>query len=393
MKRLRYLLPLLVLATACGKKDEKPAAPNFTGVSLAEARQTDAIYYDEYPATVVALERVELRSQVPGIITGVHFREGEVVPKGKVLYEIDRRKYEAAYQQATAGLRATQANAQNANVNATRYQRLSQQDAVAKQLVDNALTAQATAQAQVASAQAGVAAAQTDLDYSVVKAPFTGRIGISLVKLGEQVAAGSTLLNTVASEDPMAVDFVVNEKEISRFAKMKTLSSGSSSAKKGKSKTVSTVAAADSVFRLRLPDGTLYESRGQLLALDQGIDAQTGSLRIRVQFPNPDRLLKDGMSASLRVLNQASGSRVVVPAKAIVEQMGETFVFLAQDTVAHQQRVKIGPRLRDGVVILEGVTAGQKVVTEGLNRLRDGGTIKVVPPAAGNEAPKPAAVK
>jgi RND family efflux transporter MFP subunit len=377
LKRLRYLLPLLVLATACGKKDEKPAAPNFTGVSLAEARQTDAIYYDEYPGTVVALERVELRSQVPGIITAVNFREGEIVTKGKVLYEIDRRKYQAAYQQAVANLRAVQANARNADVNATRYERLSQQDAVAKQLVDNALTAQATAQAQVAAAQAGISSAQTDLDYSLVKAPFTGRIGISLVKLGEQVAAGSTLLNTVSSEDPVAVDFAVNEKAIPRFAKMKSVT--------GKAKAT----AADSTFRLRLPDGTLSESRGQLLALDQGVDAQTGSIRVRVQFANPDKALKDGMSVALRVLNQASGSRVVVPAKAIVEQMGETFVFIAQDTVAHQQRVKIGPRLREEVVVLEGVTAGQKVVTEGLNRLRDGGTIKVIPPATAAPAGAP----
>ncbi len=368
---LYSLPPLAVLAllgAGCGTKAEKPPAPAATAVTVAEAHQTDAVYYDEFPATVVALNRVELRSQVPGFITGIFFQEGEVVPAGKVLYEIDRRKYEAAYQQAAANLRAVQASAQNAAVNATRYERLSQQDAVARQLVDNALTARATAQAQVAAAQAGVASAKTDLDYSLVKAPFTGRIGLSNVRLGAQVSPGTTLLNTLASEDPVAVDFVVNQKLLPRFTQMTTIAGA---------KRTGRTAAPDSTFRLTLPDGAAYAPAGRLLALDQGIDAQTGSLRVRVQFPNPDRHLRDGMSTALRVLNRASGNRVVVPAKAVVEQMGETFVFVVRDTVAHQQRITLGPRLRDEIVVLDGLTAGQQVVTEGLNRLRDGGKIVV----------------
>ncbi|WP_375437907.1 efflux RND transporter periplasmic adaptor subunit [uncultured Hymenobacter sp.] len=354
--------------TSCGNKDaDKPAGPPpATPVTLVDARVTDAVYYDEYPATVVAINTVELRSQVAGFITGIFFKEGEVVTKGKTLYEIDRRRYQAAYQQALAGLRSTQATVQNAQVNLERYQRLAQQDAIAKQVVDNASTAYATAQSQVAEAQAGVSLARTDLDYSLVKAPFTGRIGISQVRLGSQVSPGTTLLNTMSAEDPMAVDFVVTAADLGRFADLQRQAP----------------ARSDSTFRLVLPDGTPYPQPGKILAIDRGVNQETGTVQIRVQFANPKRQLKDGMSTVLRVLNRQSGRRIVIPYKAIVEQMGENFVFVAGDSSkAYQRKVQLGPRLRDQIVVMEGLNQGDKVVTEGLQRLRDGGQIQAGTPA------------
>ena len=367
---LSYAAGLLTWA-GCGKKDADKAAapPPPTPVTLVAARATDAVYYDEYPATVTAINNVELRSQVTGFITNISFKEGDVVQKGKTLYEIDRRKYEAAYQQALAGLRSTQAVAQNAKVNLDRYQRLLTQDAIARQIVDNAATSYATAQAQIAEAQAGVSSARTDLDFSVIKAPFTGRIGISQVRLGSQVSAGSTLLNTISGEDPMGVDFVITESDLAHFAELQSQGAG----------------RGDSTFRLVLPDGSAYVQPGKILAIDRGVNQQTGTVQIRVQFANPGRKLKDGMSAVLHVLNRQSGRRVVVPYKAVVEQMGENFVFVAGDSSkAHQHKVQLGPRLRDQIVIMEGIKAGDQVVTEGLQRLRDGGQIQTgtPPPAA-----------
>jgi RND family efflux transporter MFP subunit len=366
-----YAAGLLTFA-ACGKKDDKAAAPPPpTPVTLVAARTTAAVYYDEYPATVVAINNVELRSQTTGFVTSISFKEGEIVPKGKTLYEIDRRKFEAAYQQALAGLRTARALAQNAKVNLDRYQRLLQQDAIARQIVDNAATSYATAQAQVAEAQAGVNSARTDLDFATIKAPFTGRIGISQVRLGSQVSAGATLLNTVSAEDPMGVDFVVTESDLARFVALQN--------ERG--------VASDSTFRLDLPDGTTYDQPGKILAIDRGVNQQTGTVQVRVQFANPDRKLKDGLSAVLRVLNRQSGQRIVVPFKAVVEQMGENFVFIAGDSSkADQHKVQLGPRLRDQIVIMSGIKDGDQVVTEGLNRLRDGGQI-----TTGTPAPAPAA--
>ncbi|RSK48518.1 efflux RND transporter periplasmic adaptor subunit [Hymenobacter rigui] len=367
LRPLAFATSLLALAS-CGKKEDEKAAgpPPATPVTLVDARTTEAVYYDEYPATVVALNNVELRSQVAGFITRIYFKDGDVVQKGQPLYEIDRRKYQAAYQQALAGLRSTQATVQNAKVNLDRYQRLAQQDAIAKQIVDNASTSYATAQAQVAEAQANVALARTDLDYSIINAPFTGRIGISQVRLGAQVSPGTTLLNTISAEDPMGVDFVIPDTDLSRFADLQRQSGG----------------RGDSTFRLELPGGSRYNLPGKILAIDRGVDQQTATITIRVQFANPERKLKDGMSTVLHVLNRQSGRRLVIPYKAVVEQMGENFVFVAGDSSkAMQRKVQLGPRLRDQIVIMNGIKEGDKVVTEGLNRLRDGGKITTGTPA------------
>jgi membrane fusion protein (multidrug efflux system) len=138
----------------------------------------------------------------------------------------------------------------------------------------------------------------------------------------------------------------------------------------------------DSTFRLTLPGGTSYNHNGKILVVDRGVDNQSGTIKVRTQFPNPDNKLISGMSCSLKVLNQQSGEHVVVPYKAITEQMGEFFVYVSQDTIAKQHKVAVGPRVGDKIVIMSGINEGDKVVTEGLNRLRDGGKIVVGAPKA-----------
>ena len=359
----------LVAGAACGKKDadqKKSAAPPPTPVSAAAARTTDAVYYDTYPATAVALQSVELRAQVTGFVTALLFKEGTVVKKGRALYEIDKRQYESAYQQALANLASARASAQNADINQSRYQRLLQQDAIARQVAENAVTTAATAGSQVAAAQAAVAIARTSLGFATITAPFTGRIGISQVRLGTQVAAGTTVLNTVSSEDPIGVDFVVTENDIPRFTALQRQGGG----------------AGDSTLRFVLPNGQPYGQPGKIRAIDRGVNAQTGTITVRVQFANPQRQLKDGLSGVLKVLNTQSGNRLVIPYKAVVEQMGENFVYVAAGDSAKQRKVQLGPRLVDQVVVLGGIKAGEKIVTEGVQKLRDGAKVKVSAPGA-----------
>ncbi|OKS86778.1 efflux RND transporter periplasmic adaptor subunit [Mucilaginibacter polytrichastri] len=363
---IRYLILTTALGIAllasCKQQGKENAAPPPTPVAITEAKTADAVYYDPFQGTVVALNSVELRSQVSGFITGIFFKEGEVVPKGKELYEIDRRKYIAAYEQAKANLASANANLIKAQKDADRYSFLLKQDAVARQTYDQAVAALATNQAQVAVAKAGVLSAQTDLSYSIIKAPFTGRIGISQVRLGAQVTPGTTLLNTISTENPIAIDIVVNEQDLPRFYAYQKSST-------------------DSTFKLQLSDGTMYNKPGKIVAIDRGVNNQTGSIKVRVKFANDYDVLKDGMSGVLSVLNNESGERVQIPYKAITEQMGEYFVYTADDTVAHQHKVMIGPRIKDHIVILHGLKAGDKVVTDGFQRLKDGGKITLGKPA------------
>ncbi|NLU91786.1 efflux RND transporter periplasmic adaptor subunit [Chitinophaga sp. Ak27] len=371
MNNIVLISAATILGFAACKGPGQKGAPVIppTPVNVIAATEAPAVYYDKYPATVVALNQVELRSQVSGFITGIFFKEGEIVQKGKVLYEIDRRKYEAAYLQAQANVASSRASFERAKKDDDRYQRLADQDAVARQIVDNAKATLETSRSQLAAAEANLAAVRTDLDYSLIKAPFTGRIGISQVKLGAQVSPGSTLLNSISSENPIAVDFVVNENDIARFAALQ-----------------GNAATSDSTFRLQLSNGAEYTHGGKILAIDRGVDNQTGTIRVRIEFNNPDDQLKDGMSCVLRVLNDQSGHRLVIPYKAITEQMGEYFVFVAGDSTATQKKVHLGPKIGDRIVIMDGIQSGEKVIVEGFQRLRDGGKIQIGIPAAPQDA-------
>jgi RND family efflux transporter MFP subunit len=363
---------MAITISSCGNKAPKQdAAPPATPVNVVTAEKAEALYYDKYQGTVTSLNLVELRSQVSGFITGILFKEGTVVTKGTPLYEIDRRKFEAAYQQARANLMSAKANLSKAQKDIDRYNMLLKNDAVARQTVDQATASFETAQSQVAVAQAGVQSAATDLSYATIRAPFTGRIGISQVKLGAQVSPGTTLLNTISTGNPIGVDVVINEQDIDRFYRLQK-------------------ASTDSTFRLQLADGTSFNKTGKIFAIDRGVSDQTGTIKVRVQFPNADDQLKDGMSCVLQVLNNNSGDRVQIPYKAVTEQMGEFFVFVSQDTIAQQRKVKIGQRIQSNVIVMEGIKPGEKVITEGFQRLRDGGKITLGPPAgaAGTDAAK-----
>jgi RND family efflux transporter MFP subunit len=367
--RYIYLLaPVMMLTwSACHSSGKKNTVPPPTPVNVTEAKTADAIYYDNYQATVTALNTVELRSQVAGFITGIYFKEGGIVQQGTKLYEIDRRKYIAAYNQAEANLLSANANLVKAQKDVDRYNMLLKNDAVARQTVDQATAAYATANADVAVAKAGVLSAKTDLSYATITAPFTGRIGISQVRLGSEVTPGTTLLNTISGEHPIGVDVVINEQDIARFYKFQKSST-------------------DSTFKLQLSNDSLYNEPGKVLAIDRGVNNQTGTVTVRIQFPNKADVLKDGMSCVLEVLNSESGERVQIPYKAITEQMGEFFVFVSQDTIAKQHKVKLGPRVGNDVVIMSGINAGDKVITDGFQRLRDGGKITLGIPAQGKAA-------
>lgn len=363
----KYLSFVLLIGSvawvSCSKSQKKNTALPPTPVNVQAAEKTDANYYDQFAGTVVALNSVELRSQVMGFITGIYFKEGEVVPKGKTLYEIDRRLYEAAYQQAQANLLSTQASYVRAQKDADRYTQLAKQDAVARQILDNAIATLETSRSQVAAATAAVSSARTNLGFSIIKAPFTGRIGISQVRLGAQIATGSTLLNTISSENPIAVDFVVDEGHIDRFIKLQNKA-----------------LKQDSTFKVQLPGGQNYNHPGKISVIDRGVNNQTGTIRVRIRFPNPQNELVDGMSCVLNVLNTASGNQLVIPFKAVVEQMGEYFVFVAQDTIAKQHKIKIGPKVSSNIVVLSGIKEGDKIITDGLQKLRDGAHITLGAP-------------
>jgi RND family efflux transporter MFP subunit len=363
MNKITYVTWLVGLSyglTSCKHGDPaKNPADIPIPVNLIKVEQQHLIYYDTYPASVVALKEVELRCEVGGDVTGMNFSEGQPVRQGQKLYEIDRSRYLASFQQAKANLDIAQSNVERTQRDADRYIELSKQDAIAKQRLDNALTDLQNAKSQVAAAKADLVKAETELNYSIISAPFDGTIGISRVRMGTLVTPDQTLLNVVSSDDPMGVDFVIDEKELGRFQKFEQKS----------------FALTDSSFRIMLPDNALYPVNGKLSIIDRAVDPQTGTIKVRLSFANPGRKLKPGMSCSVKVLNENSGSLVLVPYRTVVEQMGEYFVYKIDSLKAKQIKIAIGAKIGPNIIVRNGLNPGDDIVIDGVQRLHDGSSV------------------
>jgi RND family efflux transporter MFP subunit len=362
------LCGLLLISISCKHKGN---GQNTEGVlvNVGKVERVNIAYYETYPGTIVSLNQVELRGQVNGYVTGLFFTDAQEVKKGQKLYEIDRSKYAATVQQAKANVEIATSNLEKAQRDAERYTKLGEQDAVAKQRLEYAMTDLQNVRLQLASAKAELSKAQIDLKYSVITAPFDGTIGISQVRTGTLVVSGQTLLNTISSDDPMAVDFVVDEKVMGRFL---TLSRKSAT-------------KVDSTFKLVLPDKSFYPLNGKIQLIDRAVDPQTGTIKVRLNFPNKDRILRTGMSCNVQVLNENAGEQLVIPFKSVVEQMGEYFVYLVSGNKVNQTRISLGVRVGDKITISKGVQQGDVIVVEGVQRLRDEAVIKIAVPGKSAE--------
>jgi len=360
-KSVMVLLFVFIALNACKKKDSGGLAGTGIPVNVAEVSEEKVSFYSNYPGSIVALSEVELRSEVSGFITGIYFKEGSFVRKNQKLYEIDRSKYIASYNQAKANVDIATANEEKARRNSDRYTKLSEQDAIAKQRLDDAMTDLQNAGLELVSAKAGLARAQTDLNYSLITAPFDGTIGMSQVKMGSLVSPGQTLLNTISTDDPMGADFVINERELGNFQELFRVNRPQN----------------DSTFRISLPDKSLYSEEGSIQVIDRAIDPQTGTIRIRLVFPNPDQRLRAGLSCIIHVLNASDHGQLVIPSKSLLEQMSEYFVFVVDSQKVKQTKVTLGAQFEGRVVVTAGLQKGQQIVTDGIQKLRNGALVNI----------------
>ena len=400
MNRLALILVFLSSLTvfSCKPKPTPPIPPASVNLMTVSARPVT--YYDRYPSTTVPLSQVSLTAQVTGYVTSINFTEGSHVHKGQLLYKLDERLYQATVDQARAALRVDSGNLKLVQQDADRYAYLAKYKAIATQLVDHVTISLENAKDSVIAAQQQLKTALTNLSYSYIYAPFDGTIGISQVRLGNLVNAGTTTLNTISTDNPMAVDFLVNEAQLPHFEELQA----------GKGKQI------DSLFTILLPNQQLYPHNGKILFIDRAVDPQTGSIDIRLVFPNPDKILRPGMSTVVRVHNQDHAPQIVVPSRAVVEQMGEYFLFVARDTVlkrqpaadsakgnsntaknggndgknaadtaetpklrAFQKKVQLGQTVGPNVVVKSGINIGDRIIVDGVQAIHEGSPINASP--------------
>jgi len=349
----------VALLAACGSnQQQQQGPPPAVPVTVTDVTATDAQYFDEYPATVVALNQTELRAQVAGYVTGIYFRDGDKVRKGQRLYSIDQQVYNATYQQAIANQQVQETNMLKAQKDADRYHELDRKDAIAKQQVDYADAALEAAKKQVDAAKANVNAVRASVSFATIVAPFNGTIGISNVRSGTSVVAGQTVLNTISTDNPIGVDFAVDQKEVYRIAQLQA-------AQKKQDTTFSLAFGKD-----------VYPYHGTIQFIDRAVDPQTGTIKTRLVFPNDKNILRAGMSATVRILNNNKGKSIVIPYKAVTEQLGEFYVYVVGDSnKVSQRRLVLGQPIGSDIIVRDGLKEGEKIVVQGQQNLREGAVI------------------
>ncbi len=343
-------------------------------VSVIELRPAPVTVYDEYVAQTQAPDTIEIRSQVTGLLERQAFTDGARVKKGDVLYVIDQRPFEAQLAQAKAGLAQSEANLLNAKQNLARNSRLIAQKAVSQQDYDTAVAQDHAGTALVEAQRALLRNAELNLEFATLRAPREGFMSSSLVKPGSLITAQQTLLTTLYSSDPMWVNFSISEDKLPELQKsLKPLGERPDTAP---------------AFHLRLADGTEYALPGKLNFVDATIDPKSGTLQLRVSVPNPDRALRPGLFVRVVVAAFENPSAIRIPQRAVQELQGlkSVYVVNAEDK-AESRPIVATYRIANDWVVDSGLKAGDRVVVEGIGKVKAGAPVKPVPVNAASATP------
>lgn len=354
------LVPCLLLAVGvgCSKKEAPPPPP--PEVQVAAVVQKDMPVYIELVGATSGSEDVEIRARVEGYLVSVNFTEGSFVKKGQLLYKIDPQPLEAALAQAQANLETARAGLDKTNNDVNRYKPLAEQKAVSQQELDNALSAQQAAQFQVTAYGAQVDKAKLDLAYTTINSPVDGLIGTTQKKVGALVGRGeNTLLNTISQVNPILFRCAIAEAEYLRLARLGAVKDRSSEKNFG--------------VELILADGTVFNHKGRLDAIERAVDASTGTLTGQFSFPNPERILRPGQYGKARFVTDFKQDALLVPQLAVQEIQGLYSVMVVKpDATVEQRMVKAGERVGNLWIIDSGLKAGEKVIVEGLQKVKPG---------------------
>jgi membrane fusion protein (multidrug efflux system) len=338
-----------------GCEKEQKAQPQVPIVEVVEVIQKDVPVISEWVGTLDGTVNAIIRAQVQGYLIKQNYKEGDFVKKDQVLFEIDPRSYQAAVEEAKAQLAEVEARWQTAKANLTRIRPLAEQAAVSKKDLDDAIGTEGSTRASVLSAKAALDKAQLNLEWTKVTSLIDGIAGIAKAQIGNLVGPGSIEeLTTVSTIDPIKCYISVSEQEYMRAAEEKTK-------------------RPDRVLlELILSDGTTYPHKGDVAFADRQVDVRTGTIRVATTFPNPRNLLRPGMFSRIRAeMGIKKGARVI-PQRAVTEVQGRYMVAVVNpENKVSIKSVKAGQRFGQLWVIDEGLQAGEKVVAEGTQKVRE----------------------
>jgi membrane fusion protein (multidrug efflux system) len=371
--KLLALAALAAAVSACGKKDAAPqAAPAPVEVGVFTVAPSAVTLTRELPGRTSAFRVAEVRARVNGIVQKRSFVEGSDVKAGQVLFQIDPAQYQAALDSARATLARAEAGVAAARLQAQRFTELVEANAVSKQEYDNAIAALKASEADVAAGRAAVQTARINLGYTTVTSPVSGRIGRSAVTEGAYVQQGqATLLATVQQIDQLYVDLAQSSSEVMRLRR--DLESGK----------LQSAGAGRAKVALLFEDGTEYGETGSLQFSDVTVDPTTGSITLRALFPNPQRILLPGMFVRARLQEGVNPAALLVPQQAVTrDQKGQAVALVVNGESKVERRQLVTDRaVGDAWLVTQGLAAGDRVIVEGIQKVRPGAQVKPVPAA------------
>ena len=374
--------PLFVLVLAClvlpgclgeKEKEKAQAAKEPTPLKVVKADSRDMPYWAELIGTINAVETVDVRARVAGFLLKKNFKEGAQVKKGSLLFVIDPKPLQEDLKQAQSGLEYNQALMIKARKDYERFKKLYDENVVSRDEFESYQTQLATYEAQVRDNSAQVENAKIQLGYTSIYSPIDGTIGKVQVDVGNLVGQGeNTLLATVSTVDPVYVSFSINEADFLRAQRSRK-----------------TDAARDTELKLILADGEEYGHGGTFDMIDRAVDPRTGTIGVRVKFPNPDSLLRPGQYAKVRLLVDVVKDAVVVPVRAVMDVQGLKSIYKVDDGKVVNQPVTLGFEKDSLVVVREGLKAGDMIIADGIRQVKPGMEVKpvVVPIEPGKDKP------
>ncbi len=366
---------MVLLLIGCQKQQKPTTAP--PEVEVVEVAQKDVPIYSEWVGTLEGLVNAQIQARVPGYLLSQHYKEGSFVRKGDLLFQIDPRPFQAALDQAKGQLAQAEAALGKTELDVKRYTPLAKDKVISQQELDNAVQANLGNKAAVAAAQAAVAQAQLNLGFTKIISPIDGIAGIAQAQIGDLVGPNSAL-TTVSTLDPIKVYFPVSEKGYLNYIK-----ENPDAAKRAEQE-------RQLGLEMILADGSRYPHEGSFSFADRQVDVKTGTLRLQGLFPNPGNILRPGQFARVRAITTTKKGALLVPQRAVTELQGSYQVaVVGKDNKVSIRPVKVGERVGSLWIVHEGLKPGERVVAEGIQRVRAGMTVNPKPLKAMPEA-KPA---
>ena len=368
-KTIVSVISLSFFLFACSSEKKEQAPPPPPEVSFVETKAQDVPLFLEFVGQTAGLKDIAIRARVEGFLEGIHFREGSTVEKGQLLYTLESQPFEEKVAARMSGVAEVKTMLAKTKGDLDRIRPLAKSNAVSKSDLDAAVAAYEATLSSLEAAKAILRAAEIELSYTKIKSPLDGIIGRTQAKVGDFVGKdpNPVILNTVSQVDTILVSFFITETQYLAIAR---------SLAEALSKEHDKLEAD---FELILIDGSVFEHKGRPDFVDREVDSATGAILVQASFPNPEQILRPGQFAKVRIKARVAKDAILIPQRCVMEIQGlhNVFVVNAENTIETRD-IKVGPKVGSFWLITEGLKPGEKVVFEGLQKVKDGTAVKPV---------------